>query len=96
MEGDTMKQDKPKKEALRRLKIIEGHLRKVADMLEEDKYCIDILQQSLAVQNALKKVDNMILERHLQSCVSDAMKAGKMKKEKATKELLKIYELHNK
>lgn len=84
------------KETLRRLKIIEGHLKKVTKMVGEDKYCIDILQQSLAVQNALKKVDSLILDQHLQKCVAKAMKNGKGKKEKSIKELLKIYKFSNK
>ena len=85
-----------KKETLRRLKIIKGHLGKVAKMVEEDKYCIDILQQSLAVQNALKRVDGLILDQHLRQCVTDAMKKGNSKKEKSIKELLKVFQLSNK
>ena len=85
-----------KKETLRRFKIIKGHLNKVAKMVEEDKYCIDILQQSLAVQNALKKVDGLILGQHLRQCVADAIKKGSSKKEKSIKELLKVYQLSNK
>lgn len=85
-----------KKETLRRLKIIEGHLKKVIKMVEEDKYCIDILQQSLAVQNALKKVDALLLDKHLHKCVSDAFKKGKSKKEKSIKELLKVFQLSKK
>ena len=84
------------KETLRRLKIIKGHLEKVIKMVEEDKYCIGILQQSLAIQNALKKVDALILNQHLHKCVAGAMKKGSNKKEKSIKELLKIYQLSNK
>lgn len=89
-----MKKD-TKKETLRRLKIIEGHLKKIIKMVEEDKYCIDVLQQSLAVQNALKKADSLILDLHLRKCVAQAMKKGKGKKEKSIKELLKVYQLSN-
>ena len=85
-----------KKATLRRLKIIEGHLKKVIEMAEEDKYCIDILQQSLAVQNALKKVDSLILDEHLHRCVASAFKKGKKPKEKSIEELLKVYKLSNK
>ncbi len=85
-----------KKETLRRLKIIEGHLKKVIKMIEEDRYCVDVLQQSLAVQNALKKVDGVILEQHLRKCTAEAMMEGKDKKEKIIKELLKVYQLSNK
>ncbi|MDO8504206.1 MAG: metal-sensitive transcriptional regulator [bacterium] len=84
-----------KKEILRRLKIIKGHLGKVAKMVEEDKYCIDVLQQSLAVENALKKVDALILDQHLRKCVTDAMKKGSGRREKSIKELLKIYKFSN-
>lgn len=89
-------ENKIKKETLRRLKIIKGHLGKVIKMAEEDKYCIDILQQSLAVQNALKRVDGLILDQHLHRCVTDAMKKGNSKKEKSIKELLKVFQLSNK
>ena len=85
-----------KKETLRRLKIINGHLKKVIKMVEEDKYCVDVLQQSLAVQNALKKVDSLILDQHLHKCVAEAMENGNSKKEKSIKELLKVYQLSNK
>lgn len=93
-EGDIRFMDaNKKKETLRRLKIIEGHLKRVIKMVEEDKYCIDVLQQSLAVENALKKVDALILDQHLRKCVTDALKKGSSKREKSIKELLRIYQL---
>lgn len=85
-----------KKDILKRLKIIKGHLERVDKMVEEDKYCIDVLYQSLAVQNALKKVDSLILDQHLRTCVTRAMEKGKSKKEKSIKELLKVYKFFNK
>ncbi len=85
-----------KEDTTRRLKIIEGHLRKVTKMVEEDKYCIDILHQSLAVQSALKKVDSLILDQHFKDCVVDAMSKEGAKKEKTIKELLEIYKFSNK
>ena len=91
-----IKKDTKKKEVLRRLKIIEGHLKKVIKMVEEDKYCIDILQQSSAVQNALKKVDGLILDQHLHKCVAEAIKMGNSRKEKSIKELLKVFQLSKK
>lgn len=69
-----------KQGAIKRLKVIEGHLKEVREMVENDRCCIDILQQSLAVQNALKKVDEIILDSHLHSCVIEAV--GEKKKEK--------------
>lgn len=77
-------------DTLHRLKIIEGHLKKVIQMVEEEKYCIDILNQSLAVQKALKKVDEIILEKHLKGCVQDAFKSKES--DKAIKELIKLME----
>ena len=85
-----------KKETIRRLSIIDGHLKKVIKMVEEDKYCVDVLQQSLAVQNALKGVDGLILDQHLRKCVSDAFKRGNSRKEKSIRELLKVYQLSKK
>lgn len=76
------------KEASKRLKIVEGHLKKVRQMVEEGSYCIDILQQSLAVQQALKRVDELILSGHLESCVVGAL--GEKKKEKI-QEVLEIF-----
>ena len=77
-----------KDQILRRLKIIEGHLRKVREMVEDDKYCIDIINQSLAVQNALKEVDALLLEDHLSSCIPKAIPGIDKKKQQ---ELLKLY-----
>lgn len=78
-----------KKVTINRLKIIEGHLKKVREMVENEKYCIDILNQSLAVQNALKKVDELILEDHLKTCVARAIKTNNSNG--SIKELLKLF-----
>lgn len=84
--------DEVNKDALRRLKVIAGHLNKIVEMVENDRYCIDILQQSLAVKNALKAVDQLILERHLKRCVADAVKGTPDQKEKSIKEVLEIFQ----
>jgi DNA-binding FrmR family transcriptional regulator len=65
---------------LHRLKIARGHLEKVIKMVEGDEYCIHIVHQSLAVQSALKKVDEVILENHLKTCVADSIKRGETTK----------------
>ena len=62
-----------------RLKITEGHLKKVREMLEKNTYCIDVLHQSQAVQAALKEIDHLILENHLNTCVVEAIKKGRSK-----------------
>lgn len=62
-----------KSEALRRLRTAKGHLDHVILAVQSEKYCIDILQQSLAVQSALRAVDNIILKGHLEEHVAHAM-----------------------
>ena len=62
-----------KQNALKRLKSAKGHLDHVIRQIEQEKYCIDILQQSLAVQSALRAVDNIILKGHLEEHVTHAM-----------------------
>lgn len=62
-----------KANALKRLRTARGHLDHVISMIDAEKYCIDILQQSLAVQSALRAVDNIILKGHLEEHVSHAM-----------------------
>ena len=61
---------------LRRLKRIEGQVRGIARMVDEDKYCIDILTQVAAVTKALQAVSLSLLEDHLNHCVVDAARAG--------------------
>jgi len=62
---------------LHRLKIAHGHLEKVIRMVEGNSYCLEIIQQSQAVQSALEKVDELILENHLKTCVRDSMVSNK-------------------
>ena len=69
-----------KKRIIHRLKIAKGHLQKVISMVENDDYCIDVLHQSQAVQRALSETDQVVLENHLMTCVSDNIKKGKEKK----------------
>jgi len=81
---------KIKNDALRRLNILTGHLGKVKKMISDEAYCIDILQQSSAVQSALKQVDALILDNHLNSCMVKKM-AKKTGKKEAIDELLEIF-----
>ena len=66
----------PKKRTLTRLKRIAGQVEGLMRMIEEDRYCIDVLTQVSAVQAALGKVGEEVLERHLQTCVAHAMASG--------------------
>lgn len=79
-----------KANALKRLKSAKGHLEHVIRQIEQEKYCIDILQQSLAVQSALRAVDNIILKGHLEEHVSHAMH-GK-DQQKSIKEIVDVFE----
>lgn len=68
--------DKLKKSKTARLSRIEGQVRGIARMIDEDRYCIDVLTQIRAVRAALDKVEQEILRDHLQHCVTDAFHAG--------------------
>jgi len=65
-----------KDDHLRRLRRIEGQVRGIAKMIEDDKYCIDVLTQVSAATGALQTLALSLLEEHMGSCVVDAAKAG--------------------
>ena len=80
-------------EILRRLKSVEGHVRGVQRMVEEGAYCIDVVNQITAIQRALKKVSGMVLDDHLHSCVTDAMRGPDgAAREKVLAELMQVFE----
>ena len=82
---------------LRRLKTIEGHLRGVIRMVEEDSYCIDIIRQIQAVESALNKVSTQILANHLDSCVTTAIQGNNQKeRERVLKEITEVFEMSTK
>jgi DNA-binding FrmR family transcriptional regulator len=79
---------------LRRLKTIEGHLRGITRMVEEDAYCIDVIRQIQAVDAALNKVSTQILENHLNSCVISAIKGNNAEeRERVLKEITEVFEM---
>ena len=82
---------KDNKSLINRLKRIEGQIRGLQKMVEEEKYCIDVITQTSAIRNALKGVEDVLLESHLSSCVVSQIKSGKQKK--AVEEILKVYKL---
>ncbi len=82
-----------KKKLSRRLKIAEGQLRGVQKMIDDDKYCIDIINQTSAIRHALTSIEEIILKNHLSTCVIDQMKNGAHKK--AVDEILSIYSKQN-
>jgi DNA-binding FrmR family transcriptional regulator len=83
-----------KNSAKRRLAILGGQVRGIQEMVENEKYCVDIITQIEAVREALSGVKNIILENHISTHVLEQMKHGEDKK--ATKEILKIYRLAQK
>ena len=80
-----------KTRAVRRLHIIQGQLKGLAKMVEEEKYCVDIITQSSAIKEALAGVEDIVLENHLSTHVLQQIKGGK--EQKAIAEILKVYRL---
>lgn len=81
-----------KKQFLNRLNYLKGHLEGVRRMIEQEKYCIDIIKQNQAVGSAIDKLNYMILEDHLNTCVTEAIKgkSEKVRKQKI-KEFLEVF-----
>ena len=76
-----------------RLKSIEGHVRGVQRMVDDGAYCMDIISQNLAVQRALEKVNSLLLERHLQTCVTTAIRGDDpVERERVITEILSVFE----
>ncbi len=82
-------QDDRRQEVLKRLSYIEGHIGGIRKMVEEDKYCVDILRQTYAVRKALEKLESLILEGHLRTCVPDGIKNDR--EEAVIQELIQLY-----
>ncbi|MEK7248563.1 MAG: metal-sensitive transcriptional regulator [Chloroflexota bacterium] len=87
-------QPEKKKEVLKRLAFIEGHLQGVKRMVEGDQYCVDILKQTFAVRRAIEKMESLMLDNHLHTCVIEGIKDGR--DEQVIGELVSLYELANK
>ncbi len=83
-----------KKDELRnRALTIQGHMGAVARMIDQDSYCIDILKQTQAIQKAIDKLNALILERHLGTCVTTAIRSDQPSdRERVIKELLDVFE----
>jgi CsoR family transcriptional regulator, copper-sensing transcriptional repressor len=80
-----------KTDALKRLSYIEGHLNGVRKMIEADQYCVDILRQTYAVRKAIEKMEALILEQHLHTCVPEGIKEGR--EDQVIDELMQLYNL---
>lgn len=82
-----------KVKAQKRINIIKGQLDGLQKMIENDEYCIDLLNQSLAIQNSLRSLDSVLFERHLETHVAHQMEH---EKEKAMSELVTLFKRINK
>ncbi len=89
-----MKSEKNKNRLIRRLKLIEGQVRGLQKMIENDIYCIDVITQTSAVKQGLSNVEDLLLENHLSSCILNQVKLGQS--DKAKREILKVYQLKRK
>jgi len=78
-------------DAIKRLNYIEGHLAGVKKMVDEDRYCVDILRQTFAVRRALQKLESQLIDGHLRTCVVDGVKDGR--EEQVLSELVELYEI---
>ncbi len=79
--------------AYRRLKTVEGHIRGIQRMIEEDAYCIDVIRQIQAVQAALNKISAQILDEHLNSCLITAVRGeDAAERERVLKEIIDVFE----
>lgn len=83
-----------KQKLIQRLKIVEGQVRGLQEMLSSDAYCIDVITQTSAVKQALSGVENVLMENHLGTCVVNQIKKGKERV--AIREILKVYSLKRK
>ena len=78
-----------KKDVVKRLNITDGHIKKIAAMVEDDRYCIDVLQQTEAIKGSLKKIEEIILNSHLHTCVIPSFKGDKAAK--SVGELVEVF-----
>lgn len=84
--------DRTRTDAIHRLKSVAGHVNGIVRMLEEDRYCIDVIKQIQAAQTALARVSESILESHLRTCVTTAIQGEDMtERERVLAEVMEVY-----
>jgi CsoR family transcriptional regulator, copper-sensing transcriptional repressor len=84
--------DETKAKALGRLRRIEGQVQGIQRMVEEEKYCVDILLQLTAVEGAVEQVQRLLLGRHIESCVAEAIRSGSTRdRQRKVDELLDVF-----
>jgi DNA-binding FrmR family transcriptional regulator len=81
-------------DVLKRLKNIEGHIKGIESMVENETYCIDVIRQIHAVQSALEKVSGIILDEHLHSCLLTAVRGENPdERERVLNEIVDVFEM---
>ena len=89
--GHEAAKSETRADAIRRLSYIEGHLAGVKKMVDEDRYCVDILRQTFAVRRAIQKLESHLIDGHLRTCVVEGVKDGR--EEQILSELVELYEI---
>ena len=84
----TYRDKEEKKQLTKRLNIIEGQIRGIKQMIEDDRYCDDVLTQMLAVNKALESLENVIVEKHLERCIAKQIKEGNVE---VTEEIMNLF-----
>jgi DNA-binding FrmR family transcriptional regulator len=86
-----------KSDTLNRLRSIAGHVNGIARMVEDDAYCIDVIQQIQAVQAALSKASTLVLDNHLHTCVTTAIRDDDpAERERVLAEIREVFEVRSK
>ena len=89
--------EKARADAIHRLKSIAGHVNGIVRMLEEDRYCIDVIKQIQATQTALARVSESILDSHLRTCVTTAIQGDdQAERERMLKEVVEVFRYSDK
>ena len=89
--------DTTKQSISRRLASSAGHIKGIERMVDNDAYCIDVIQQIQAVQSALNKVSGLILDSHLHSCVTTAIQGDDpAERERVLEEVTSVFEMRSK
>ncbi len=86
--------DETKQDAPNRISYIEGHLAGVKKMVEEGRYCVDVLKQTYAIKKSIEKLETKLLDGHLHSCVIEGVREGRS--DEVLGELVELYGLSNK
>ena len=88
---------KTRDQVIRRLRSIQGHVKGIEKMVEEDQYCVDVMRQIIATQAAMAKLNELILENHLNTCVIEAVRGDDPRaREKVLEEISDVFEMSRK